>query len=129
MFVVYGEHHSFENLKAWQLARQYRIKIYRITYDFPIEEKYGLTNQLKRAAVSIHSNIAEGYGRYSFKENVRFCRNSRGSLLETLDQLYVALDENYIDLELFKELYKEGKNVEKAINGYIGYLNKQDNNS
>ncbi len=117
--------HSFEDVKAWQLAREYRKKLYEITKKFPVDEKYCLTNQLRRAAISIHANIAEGYGRYSYQENIQFCRMARGSLNETLDQLYVAIDENYINLDEFNDIYKQGRNVEMAINGYIGFLKSQ----
>ncbi len=117
--------HSFENVKAWQTARQFRIKIYQTTKQFPKHELYCLTNQIRRAAISIHSNIAEGYGRFSFKENIQFCRTARASLNEVLDQLYVALDEKYIEKNIFDKLYNEGRNVEYNINGYIGFLKKQ----
>ncbi len=117
--------HSFEDVKAWKTARIFRTNIYNITKLFPDIEKYCLTAQIRRAAISIHSNIAEGYGRYSFQENIQFCRISRGSLNEVLDQLYVALDENYIAEDIFNNLYKEGRNVEIDINCYIGFLKSQ----
>lgn len=88
--------HSFEDVKAWIMARTFRNNIYKISKNFPKEELYCLVSQIRRAAISIHSNIAEGYGRYSFQENIQFCRIARGSLSEVLDQLYVALDELYI---------------------------------
>jgi len=125
---MYRNYKTYEDIKAWQLAREYRRKIYKITKKFPKEEIYVLTSQMRRAAISITSNIAEGYGRYSYQENIQFCRTSRGSVNEVLDQLYVALDENYITKEEFNNLYKEGREVEKAINGYISFLKKQKNN-
>ena len=93
--------HNFEDVKAWQLARELRKNIYKITNNFPKEELYCLTSQIRRSAISIHSNIAEGYGRYNFQENIQFCRVARGSVNEVLDQLYVALDERYIDEIIF----------------------------
>ena len=117
--------HNFENVKAWQSARQFRKNIYKITKNFPKEELYCLTSQIRRAAISVHSNIAEGYGRYNFQENIQFCRIARGSLNEVLDQLYIALDEKYISEEIFNNLYREGRNVEVDINGYIGFLKTQ----
>ncbi|MDD5071898.1 MAG: four helix bundle protein [Patescibacteria group bacterium] len=122
---VNQKQHSFEDIKAWQLARDFRRNIYKITKFFPREELYCLTSQIRRAVISISSNIAEGYGRYNFQENIQFCRIARGSLVEVLDQLYVALDEGYINQEKFNNLYKEGKNVERATNGYIGFLKEQ----
>lgn len=86
---------------------------------------YCLTPQIKRAAISIGSNIAEGYGRYSYQENIQFCRTARASVNEVLDQLLVALDERYITEKEFDNTYKEGRKVEKAINGYISFLKQQ----
>lgn len=117
--------HSFEDVKAWQLAREFRRNIYNITKIFSRDEMYCLTSQIRRAAISIHSNIAEGYGRYYFQENIQFCRVARGSVNEVLDQLYVALDEGYISKEAFDSIYIEGRNVEAAINGYIIFLEDQ----
>ncbi|MDD5031593.1 MAG: four helix bundle protein [Patescibacteria group bacterium] len=122
---VNQKQHSFEDIKAWQLARDFRKNIYKITKTFPKEELYCLIAQMRRAAISITSNIAEGYGRYNFQENIQFCRIARGSLIEVLDQLYIALDEDYINQEKFNNLYNEGKNGERAINGYIGFLKEQ----
>ena len=122
---MYSGHKTFEDVKAWQLAREFRKKIYKITKKFPKDELYVLTSQIRRAVISIGSNIAEGYGRYSFQENIQFCRIARGSVNEVLDQLHVALDESYITKEEFDELYKEGRELEKAINGYISFLKQQ----
>lgn len=74
------------------------------------------------------SNIAEGWGRYSFQENIQFCRTARGSVNEVLDQLYVASGEKYINEDEFKKLYQNGREIEKAINGYIDFLRKQKSN-
>ncbi len=128
MFDETYKKHSFEKVKAWQTARAFRKNIYKITKNFPREELFCLTSQIRKASISIHSNIAEGYGRYSFNENIQFCRIGRGSLNEVLDQLYVALDENYITQEIFENLYQEGRNIEIDINCYINFLKKQQNN-
>jgi four helix bundle protein len=117
--------HCFEDVKAWQLARDFRKSVYDISQNFPKEELYCLTSQIRRAAISIHSNIAEGYGKYSFQENIQCCRIARGSLNEVLDQLYVAKDEDYINTDIFDDLYTKGRNVESAINGYIIFLKNQ----
>ena len=85
---------TFEKIKAWKLGRAFKIKLYKITKDFPKDERFGLTPQMRRAAISITANIAEGYGRYHFQETIQFARNSRGSISEVLDHLYTALDEN-----------------------------------
>lgn len=86
---------------------------------------YGLTAQIRDAAVSVTANIAEGYGRYHYQENIQFCRISRGSVNEVLDHLYAALDESYINKETFDELYSQGREVERVLNGYINYLKRQ----
>ena len=104
------------------MAREYRKDIYRITKSFPEDERFGLINQLRRAACSVTANIAEGYGRYGFHEAAQFCVVARASLNETLDQLYVALDEGYINKTTFELLYKQGREVERVLNGYITHL-------
>jgi len=115
----------FEDLKAWQLARSFRRMIYKISKDFPKEEIYCLTQQIRRAAISITSNIAEGWGRYHYQENIQFCRISRGSINEVLDHLYAAWDEKYVSEEKFKQLYEQGREVERVLNGYLGYLQRK----
>jgi len=118
-------YHSFEDVGAWQAGRVFKNKIYNISKIFPAEERYCLTQQIRKAAISITANIAEGYGRYGYQDNIQFCIISRGSLLEVLDHLYTALDQQYIAQEKFDELYKEGRDVEWKINGYINFLRSQ----
>ena len=87
---------SFEKLEAYQLAREYVRSIYRISENFPAKEDYALTSQIRRAVVSVTSNIAEGTSRSSGKDKVHFLEISYGSLLETVSQLQVAMDVGYI---------------------------------
>ena len=115
---MYKNHKSFEDVKAWQLGRVFKNKIYYITKKFPGDETYCLIQQIRRAGISITANIAEGYGRYSFQENINFCRISGGSTLEVLDHLYTASDQGYINQTEFNNLCHEGRAVEKAIKGY-----------
>lgn len=115
----------FEELEAWKAAREFRKAVYAATKGFPKEELFALTNQMRRAACSITANIAEGYGRYSFAETLQFCVIARGSLNEVLDQLYVALDEEYIDQTTFERLYDQGRKAEVILNGYINFLRKK----
>jgi four helix bundle protein len=115
----------FEDLKVWQMVREFRKEIYRLTKKFPKEEQYALTNQIRRAAISITANIAEGHGRYHYGEGIQFCRTSRASISECLDHLYTALDENYIAKQEFDGMYQAGRDLERVLNGYIGYLQKQ----
>jgi len=93
---------------------------------FPESEKYLLTSQLKRASRSITNNLAEGYGRFHFKENAQFCRQSRGSLYEVKDHLIIALDENYITRQEFDEAIIQYEKCILLLNGYISYLIKAD---
>ena len=87
---------SFEKLDVWKLSREFTKIVYKISKSFPEEEKFGLTSQIRRASVSITSNIAEGSARITGKEQARFSEISYGSLLEVLNQLIVAVDLEYI---------------------------------
>ena len=115
---------TFEDLDCWKACTEVRRFIMQLIKKFPPEEKYSLADNMKRASRSITQNIAEGFGRYHFQENIQFCRHSRGSLHELIDQLITTLDENYIS----KDEYKNGRElIDKAmslLNGYINYLAK-----
>jgi len=115
---------SLEELLAWQKAREVRKKISLLSKSFPDKEKYKLKDQIIRSSRSVSANIAEGYGRFYFKENILFCRRARGSLIETLDHLYCALDEEYINEEQFSEYKNLIMENTRIINGYLRYLNK-----
>jgi four helix bundle protein len=114
--------YSFENLEVYKLAREYRKKIYKLTYKLPSEEQYNLISQMRRAALSLTNNIAEGHGRYHYQENVQFMRQSRGSLEELIDDLNTCIDENYADKDYIENLKQEGYVLLKKLNGYIKYL-------
>ena len=86
---------------------------------FPQEEKFGLAAQIRRAASSVTANLAEGYGRYSYQENMQFCRVSRGSLYELRDHLTTALDAGYIPKARYKELDAMAISAVRLVNGYI----------
>jgi four helix bundle protein len=90
-----------------------------VVVDFPSHEKYGLCSQIKRAASSVTANLAEGYGRYSYQENMQFCRQSRGSLYELRDHLTTALDAGYIQQEKYAQLEAMALSAIKLANGYI----------
>lgn len=110
---MYQGYKTFEDIKCWQLAREFRKDIYKISKKFSEFEKYILTSQILRSVISITANIAEGFGRFTFQENINFCRIARGSLNETLDHFHTALDENYITKEEYINLYRAGRNVER----------------
>ena len=80
---------------------------------------------MRRAALSLTNNIAEGHGRYHFQENIQFCRVSRGSLMELIDDLNICIDEEYFPLDYLEELKVEGYRINKMLNGYIAYLKKR----
>jgi len=113
---------SFEELPMWKDARKFTNKIYNLTKKFPSREVCGLNSQITRAAVSIMSNIAEGFDRLSSREFIRFLVISRGSISEVQNDLYIALDLKYISKNEFQLAYDDAKNLGKQINGFIKYL-------
>jgi len=116
---------GLKRLKIWVRSKDFAIKIYRRVLPLlPAEEKWNLNQQLRRSSLSISANIAEGYGRFYYQENVRFCYVARGSLEETLSHLTFALEMNYISFELYTEFETEGEEIDKMLNGYIGFLKK-----
>src|SRR5438045_6254614 len=116
------EFRTFEDLDVYQVAREFRKKMYAVTRQLPDREKYDLGSQIRRAAVSLTTNIAEGHGRYHFADQVRFFLGARGSLQELIDDLNVCDDEKYLESENVAELKKEGWRVLGLINGYLRYL-------
>jgi len=122
-----GKHsfRTFEELDCWKACRELRKFIYDLVKKYPREELYGLVSDMKRAARSATHNIAEGFGRYHYQENIQFCRHSRGSLNELIDQLITSLDEEYIT----QDEHDHGRElISKALallNGYINYLSRQ----
>lgn len=97
----------FENLKVWQAARHLNGQIYRVTRGFPHEEQFGLIPQLRRASISVSSNIAEGSGRNSDKDFAHFLEQAYGSLMEVASQLYLSFDLEYLELAMLDEVLEE----------------------
>jgi four helix bundle protein len=118
--------YSFEKLEVWQLAHQLLIDIYLLTRIFPEEEKFGMTNQLRRAALSISSNIAEGSSRKSLKDQCRFTEIAYGSLLESLNIIITANDLHIIKPE---EYYSIRIKIEVLSNKLNSYHNSQKSRS
>ncbi len=110
---------SFTDLLAWQHGHNLVLKIYKLTINFPDHEKFGLTNQIRRAAISITSNLAEGFSRNGNKEKVQFYYTALSSLTEIQNQLLIAKDLGYLDREEFMKLADETIEVSKLINGLI----------
>lgn len=114
--------YSFADLECWKACRIVRNNIKTIIETLPTKEKYALSDGMRRASRSITENIAEGFGRYHYQENIQFCRHSRGSLYELKDQLITAIDEEYISEEEFKESNAQIDTAILILNGYIKYL-------
>lgn len=112
-----GKITSFTDLVAWQKAHAFVVKIYKMLKDFPAHEQYGLSNQMRRSAVSITSNIAEGFSHSSKKEKVQFYAIAKGSLTELQNQLLLARDVEYIASTGFAELANQSAEVGKLISG------------
>jgi len=110
---------TFTDLNAWREAHELVLAIYEITKKFPKEEIFGLTSQMRRCAVSITSNIAEGFSRRSYKEKTQFYSMAQGSTTELQSQLLVARDVNYIDKNSYEGIHEQSIIVHKIINGLI----------
>jgi len=110
---------DFTDLNAWRMARELRKKVYDLTKGFPSEEKHALVSQIRRAAYSVTSNIAEGFGRFSYQENIQFCRLARGSAFEVRDHLTTALDAGYLQQKQWAELDELAQCAIRVLNGYI----------
>ena len=113
---------SYRDLIAWQRAMQLVTDIYRATGRFPIEERYGLSNQLRRAAVSVPSNIAEGQARFSSKEFHRFLSVARGSLVEIETQLQIAMNLGYMSQNEGTTLMDEAAELGRVLNGLLASI-------
>jgi four helix bundle protein len=116
---------SFEELEVYKAAREFRKNIYKLIKGLPSEDKYNLASQMRRAALSITNKIGEGHGRFFFQENIQFCRISRGSLMELIDDFNICIDEKYFEQSYLEGLKDEGYRINKMLNGYIGYLKKR----
>lgn len=112
---------THKDLEVWQKSMYFVTDIYLKTNSFPKEESYGLTSQLRRCAVSIPSNIAEGSARQSNKEYIQFLYISLGSLMELDTQLIIAKNINFISEESLKELQEQIEQIGKMLNGLIKY--------
>ena len=110
---------SFTDLNAWKEGHKLVLMIYNITKTFPKEEIFGLTSQIRRCAVSITSNIAEGFSRQSYKEKLQFYSIALGSTTELQNQLLILKDINYITKEQFQDIAEQSVKVHKIINGLI----------
>jgi len=115
----------FEKLKVWQDARAFCVQVYKVTSKFPSRECFALTDQIRRAVISVILNIVEGSSRSSDKEFVRFLRISIGSLHEVVAGTYIALDLKYLNSDDFEELYSTSNTLASKINALINSIKKQ----
>lgn len=115
---------DYRDLKVWQKGMEMVLAVYKIAATLPDEEKFGLANQMKRAAVSVPSNIAEGHGRNSNKEFIKFLYISRGSLLELETQIEICFRLGFITSAVKDSLIEYFAQISKMINALIDYRNR-----
>ena len=112
---------DFTKLRIWQIAHELALEIYKISGKFPQEEKYGLISQIRRAAVSVESLIAEGHGRYHYADSIKFLIDARGSAYEVQSQLLIAVDLKYCNKSLATSVVGKYTELVKQVNSFINY--------
>jgi len=120
---------SFEDLFVYQKAREFSKSIREIVNKLPDDERYRLKDQMTRARRSITNNIAEGYGRFHYQENIQYCRQARGSIYEIIDDLIECGSEKYLEEGDCISLKQEGYSLIKILNNYIAHLRKSKQNT
>src|SRR5207244_5469287 len=113
---------TFEDLEVYKAAREFRKAMYRVHRRLPDFEKYELGSQIRRAAVSLTNNMAEGHGRFHYPDQIRFFLHSRASLEELVDDLNVCFDEEYLPADEIAKLKDQARGGMILINGYLRYL-------
>ena len=119
---------QFEDLSVWKTARKLTYRVYRATSNERFEQDFGLNGQIQRSAVSVMSNIAEGFGSRTSRTFIQFLGYARRSAAEVQSHLYVALDMNYISQEEFDTLYAEAESCSRQLFGFMKYLNSANKN-
>lgn len=122
--MAYESNFDLDDFELYKLARCFRKNTYLVINKLPAEEKYCLGSQMRRAAVSVTNNIAEGHSRWYYQENIRFCRIARGSVSELIDDFNVCIDENYASLEQIETLKQDARQLIARINSYLNYLSR-----
>jgi len=115
---------TYADLLVWQKAIELVSAVYKITHSFPKEEIYGLTSQIRRCSISIPSNIAEGYGRNSRQDFIRFLRISMGSIFELQTQIIIARNLNFIPIDDFNVLFENIREVERMLSAFMKSIEK-----
>jgi len=116
---------SFQDLDVWKEAHRLVLSVYRVTKDFPADERFGIISQLRRASSSITANIAEGFSRYYFKDKIRFYYQSRGSVSEVQNFLILSKDLGYLDEEILQDLNTQATKILLLTNGLIRSIRNQ----
>ena len=116
------DYKDYTSLNVWKEAKSLVTSVYKLTQKFPSTENYGLTSQIRRCAVSVPSNIAEGCGRNHTKDSIQFFYISRGSLYELETQLHISLDLEYINQEELEKILDQIVTCKKLLNGFINYF-------
>lgn len=116
---------GFEKLDAWKKAVELADEVYRLTREFPDYEEFGLANQMRRAAVSVSSNIAEGSSRSSKKDFIRFAEIAFGSVMELVSQLHIAQRQSFVETEAARELYRKADEIARMLSGLKSSLRRQ----
>ncbi len=124
-----GPYLTFEDLDVYKVAREFRKTMYGVARRLPDIEKFGLASQVRRAAVSLTNNIAEGHGRYHYLEQIKFTLISRGSLEELIDDLNVCADESYLPPVEIATLKQQAWRLHQLINGYLRHLRERKQGS
>jgi four helix bundle protein len=120
---------TFEDLEVYQAAREFRKTMYGVTRQLPAHETFELAGQIRRAAVSLTNNIAEGPGRYHYLDQIRFALQARGSLQGLIDDLNVCEDEQYLAQAIGTDFKRQGSRVCRLVKGYIRYLRERKTGS
>ena len=110
---------DFKDLDVWQVAREFRNEMYKLAGKLPDVEKFALATQIRRAAISVTANIAEGFGRFGYQENAQFCRQARGSVFELRDHLTTFVDQGYISAQEGERLDTIAQRTSQLLNGYL----------
>lgn len=116
---------GFEQLELWRKIREFKNDVCKEARKFPPEEKFRLTDQLIRSSRSINDLISEGHGRFTYPDQIHYCIQARGSLTETVNHLIDAFDDGYINIEKLNYYKLKAKEIERLLNGYLGFLRKK----
>lgn len=116
----------FYDLEIWKIAHKLRLEIYKLTRKFPAEERYAITDQIRRASASVCANIAEGFGRYHFKNKIKLYYNARGSICEVQDFIFLSRDLGYIKTGNARKVFSDYVLLIKKLNSFIGSVGEKE---